>query len=75
MVRAYHRQLATAGVEMDWDQCWESYRRYSFDGLLRAMAASMRQPSVERTDDILMAIVDRHGRQALDLGAEELLQA
>jgi len=75
LVRAYHGQLATAGVEMDWDQCWESYRRYSFDGLLHAMAASMRLPPFERTDDTFMAIVDRHGRHALDLGAEELLQA
>ena len=44
-------------------------------GLLHAMAASMRLPPFERTDDTFMAIVDRHGRQALDLGAEELLQA
>jgi len=75
LVRAYHRHLGTSGVDLEWDDCWESYRRYSFDGLVMAIAASMLVTRLPRTDDMFMAMVERHGRQALDLGAEELLQA
>jgi Phosphotransferase enzyme family len=73
LVRAYHRHLAAGGVELSWDDCWSAYRRYSFDGLVMGIAASMLVAQTARSDDMFMAMVDRHGRQALDLGAEEFL--
>jgi len=75
LVRAYHRHLATDGIDMAWDDCWDSYRRYSFDGLVMGIAASMLVTRMARSDDMFMAMVDRHSRQALDLGAEEFLRA
>jgi hypothetical protein len=75
LVRAYHGHLAAAGVDLAWGDCWEAYRRYSFDGLVMAIAASMLVAQNQRTDDMFMAMVDRHSRQALDLGAEEFLTA
>ena len=75
LVRGYHRHLLTGGVELAWDDCWAAYRRYSFDGLVMGIAASMLVAQSERSDDMFMAMVNRHARQALDLGAEEFLQA
>jgi hypothetical protein len=75
LVRAYHRQLAEGGVDLAWDDCWLAYRRYSFDGMVMGIAASMLVARSERSDDMFMAMVERHGRQGLDLGAEELLAA
>jgi hypothetical protein len=73
LVHAYHRHLSDAGVALDWDDCWSAYRRYSFDGLVMSVAASMLVARSERTDDMFMAMVERHGRQVLDLGAQEFL--
>jgi hypothetical protein len=73
LVRAYHRHLGAAGVELPWDECWAAYRRYSFDGLILGIAAAMLVPPIDGNDEMFVAMVERHGRQALDLGAEEFL--
>ena len=73
LVRAYHRHLAAAGVTLSWEACWEGYRRYSLDGLVTAIASSMLDRQSETSDDAWMTMVNRHGCQALDLGAEEFL--
>jgi hypothetical protein len=69
LVRAYHRALVAADVDLRWDECWEGYRRYCFDGLLMAIIASMLVAQTPRSDDMFMAMANRHGHQALDLGA------
>jgi hypothetical protein len=73
LVQAYHRHLASGGVELAWDDCWAEYRRYSFDGLVMGIAASMLVAQSARSDDMFMAMVNRHARQAWDLGAVEFL--
>jgi hypothetical protein len=73
LVRAYHRHLGSSGVELPWADCWAGYRRYSLDGLVMGIAASMLVGRSERSDDMFMAMVNRHAVQALDLGAEEFL--
>lgn len=73
LVRAYHRHLAAGGVNMSWEACWEGYRRYSLDGLVTAIATSMLERQSEGGDEAWLAMVNRHGCQALDLGAEEFL--
>jgi hypothetical protein len=73
LVRAYHGFLTEFGVDLTWADCWQGYRRYCFDGLLMAIAASMLVTRTARGDDMFMAMVNRHGRQALDLGSEEFL--
>jgi hypothetical protein len=69
LVKAYHRALRAADVDLSWNDCWEAYRRYCFDGLLMAIIASMLVAQTPRSDDMFMAMANRHGRQALDLGA------
>jgi hypothetical protein len=73
LVRAYHRQLTAAGVTLTWGDCWAGYRRYSLDGLIMAIAASMVGARSARRDDMFMALANRHARQARDLATEELL--
>jgi hypothetical protein len=73
LVRAYHRHLTRSGVELSWSDCWSGYRRYSLDGLIMGIAASMLVAPSARSDDMFMAMVNRHARQALDLGAGEFL--
>jgi hypothetical protein len=73
LLRSYQEHLAIGGVDLGWDECWEGYRRYCFDGLLMGIVASMLVARTPRGDDMFMAMVSRHARQARDLGAEEFL--
>jgi Phosphotransferase enzyme family len=75
LVRAYHRQLASAGVDLAWEECWQGYRRYSLDGLVMAIAASTLDAASAHREQVGLTMVNRHGCQALDLGAEEFLPA
>ncbi len=74
LVREYHRGLVAAGVDgYGWDECWDDYRRFSFGGLIMAIAASMLVVRTDRGDDMFMTMASRHSTQALDLGATEFL--
>lgn len=73
LVRAYHSALTASGVGLDWDDCWQQYRRHTFAGLVMAVAASMLVEQTARGDDMFMAMANRHGRHALDLDAEALI--
>jgi hypothetical protein len=73
LVREYHAALAAAGGRIEWDDCWRGYRRHGFDGLLMGIIASMLVGRTERGDDMFMAMVNRHGRQLLDLESERLI--
>ena len=73
LVEAYRGALAGAGVEIPAAECWDGYRRFAFDGLVMAIAASMLVARTDRSDDMFMAMANRHGRQALDLGSADFL--
>ncbi len=75
LVRDYHDRMRVAGVALEWDDCWAGYRLSGFDGLLMGMLASMLVARTERGDEMFMAMVNRHGRQLLDLDAEALIGA
>ena len=73
LVREYHAALVATGGSIEWDDCWRGYRRHGFDGLLMGIIASMLVGRTDRGDDMFMAMVNRHGRQLLDLEAERLI--
>jgi hypothetical protein len=73
LVREYHTALVATGGSIEWDDCWRGYRRHGFDGLLMGIIASMLVGRTDRGDDMFMAMVNRHGRQLLDLDAERLI--
>jgi hypothetical protein len=69
LVRSYHAAMGAAGVDLSWNDCWEGYRRYTFAGLIMAIAASMLVEQTDRGDDMFVTMAQRHGRHALDLDA------
>ena len=73
LVRSYQERMRAAGIDLRWNDLWESYRRYSLGGLVMAIAASMLVRRTPRGDDMFMAMANRHGRHAIDLEALELL--
>jgi hypothetical protein len=73
LVEHYRRAMADLGVELDPDQLWEDYRRYTFSGLVMAIGASMIVERTDRGDQMFMAMANRHGRHALDLDSEALI--
>jgi hypothetical protein len=70
----YHSSLLAAGVEgFDWEQCWADYRRATFHGIMTAVAGAYFVTKTERGDRLFATMVQRHARQALDVGAREFL--
>jgi hypothetical protein len=70
----YHGQMREAGVaDYDWDQCWADYRRASFHGIMTAIAGTYFVTQTERGDRLFSVMAQRHARQALDIGACDLL--
>ena len=73
-MRRYHDALVERGVTgYGWDACWDDYRRFSLSGLQMAVIASMIVRVDERGDAMFLAMAERHTAQALDLGADRLL--
>ena len=74
LVRTYHAAMVERGArDLDWDACWEGYRRQSFHGVLMSIAASMLVVRTERGDDMFMTTLARYAQQAIDLDAVGLL--
>lgn len=73
LVRTYWEKLCVLGVDLDWERCWSDYRRYTFGGLIMAIIASMLVGRTDRGDEMFLAMAERHGRHALDLGSEALI--
>ena len=74
LVETYHSALLAGGVR-DWpfEQCWDGYRRTAFSGFLMAVLASMLVGQTDRGDEMFMAMANRSGRMALDLGTLDLI--
>ena len=73
LVEDYRRQLNAAGVAYGADECWRDYRIGSLWGVVITVIATVAAAQTERGDDMLTAMAQRHGRQALDLDALSLL--
>jgi len=73
LVEQYRQQLGAAGVEYDADAAWRDYRIGSLWGMVITVIATVQAAQTERGDDMLTAMAQRHGRQALDLDALSLL--
>ena len=73
LVKLYADRLAGLGVALEWDQCWDDYRRYAFAGLIMAMFASMVVTRTDRGDAMFVAMADRAGLHAIDMDALALV--
>jgi Phosphotransferase enzyme family len=73
LARQYHAALASRGVELVWNDCWNSYRRHAFGGIVMDVIAAMVVQRTERGDEMFATMADRHARHAIDLDALALL--
>ena len=73
LVDRYRDGMAARGVRLDSNDLWEDFRRFSFAGLMMAIAASMLVEETERGDEMFITMAERHGQHALDLDAIALL--
>jgi aminoglycoside phosphotransferase (APT) family kinase protein len=72
LVRSYWERLRAFGVPIDWETCWQEYRRHAFGGLAVALLSAAITLS-PRTDQLLLTMAERAGWTALDLESEGLL--
>jgi hypothetical protein len=74
LVRGYHRALTELGADaLDWESCWQGYRRQSLFGVLMAVIAPMIVQRTDRGDDMFVTMLTRHAQHVLDTGALDLL--
>ncbi len=73
LVEDYRQRMAAAGVEQSAEDCWRDYRFGSLWGMIITVIATVLAEHTERGNDMLTAMAQRHGRQALDLHALALL--
>lgn len=73
LVEQYRKQLNAAGVEYGADDAWRDFRLGSLWGMVITVIATVQAAETERGNDMLTAMAQRHGRQALDLDALALL--
>jgi hypothetical protein len=69
----YRGRMAAAGIEQSFDECWRDYRYGSLWGIVITVIATVLAANTERGNDMLTAMAQRHGRQAIDLDALALL--
>ena len=74
LVEEYRSRMAAAGIEQSAEDCWRDYRFGSLWGMIITVIATVLAEHTERGNDMLTAMAQRHGRQALDLDALALLE-
>ena len=74
LVAEYHENLTASGVTgYTLGECWDDYRIGAFHGLMYAMAGMVHVTRSERGDEMFATMAQRHARQVLDLGADDVL--
>jgi hypothetical protein len=74
LVAGYHHLLVESGVTgYDFDDCWADYQVGAYHGLMFAMAAMVHVTQSDRGDELFRVMAQRHIRQVLETGAEDLL--
>ena len=74
LVHTYVEGLSHYNIDLDFDEAWTLYRRYSLSGFIMAVIASMLVKQTERGDAMFLAMAKRHAQQASDLDTLSLLK-
>jgi hypothetical protein len=69
LLETYRRGLAAQGVELGADECWAIYRANTFAGLHMAVVASVLVGRDPRSDEMFLAMAERHAAHVVDLEA------
>jgi len=75
LVERYVTLLAATGIDTDPDDMWDAYRLTCPAGLVMAVFASTVVAPGERSDDMFLAMAERHALQMADLGVPAMLEA
>lgn len=68
LIRAYHRQLVSAGVQrFDFDACWNAYREGAMYGVLLFVGMASQVEASERADAMITDQIRRYADMAIDL--------
>jgi len=74
LLKGYHAALSEYPISgYSFDDCWNDYRRFSFNGLHMAVIASMIVGRTKRGDEMFLAMASRSTQMALELDAGEFL--
>ncbi|MFD0855291.1 phosphotransferase, partial [Actinomadura adrarensis] len=73
LVKGYHSVLTERGVKLDWDECWDGYRKHAFQGIVMGIGASMLVERTDRGDRMFCTMIDRHAAHIIDLNCLSLL--
>jgi hypothetical protein len=73
LVEEYRAALATQGVEIEAGGCWDLYREYSMHGIVITVLGATYSTPDSRSDEMFLAMIQRHLQQCVDLGSGEFL--
>lgn len=75
LVELYRGALAARGVELDEESCWSSYATNACTGLHMTVVASVLVARDARSDEMFLAMAERHATHVDDLGTLGLLDS
>ncbi len=73
LLEVYRRGLTAKGIDIGPDECWASYRVNTFAGLHMAVVASVLVGRDPRSDEMFLAMAERHAAHVEDLEAFDAL--
>lgn len=75
LIENYRVALDKAGVALSSQECWDQYREFAMHGIIiTVLGASFSSPA-KRSDQMFLAMIQRHLQQCLDLESQEFLPA
>lgn len=76
LIPEYHAMLCERGVkDFSLEQCWDTYRYFTFAGLTVALVASMTVKRTERGDRLFANMLSRHASHVLEHDALRYLKS
>lgn len=75
LLEVYRGGLASRGVDIGADDCWDSYRRNTVAGVHMTVVASVLVGEDEHGREMFLAMIERAASHATDLGTLDLLEA
>lgn len=73
LLEVYRRRLASEGVSLGAEDCWNTYRVNAFAGLHMAVVASVLVGRSAHGDEMFLAMAERHAAHIEDLDSWALL--
>ncbi len=73
LISEYSQWLDAAGVPLSPQDCWEQYREYAMHAIVITVLGAVFTAAEERSDQMFLAMIQRHLQQCVDLNSGEFL--